>query len=79
MSASLPIIAAKNTLPKEILEDSKNGFFINNADDLASKIIHILENEQTRRDFGEKSRQMVEKYDWQKIVSKIIDDYKKTI
>ena len=31
MSAGLPIIAAKNTLPEDILEEGKNGFFINNS------------------------------------------------
>lgn len=77
MSASLPIIAAKNTLPTEILEDSKNGYFISDVDDLASKIIHILENDKIRQNFGEHSRKMVEKYDWSKITSEIIDEYKK--
>ena len=37
MAASLPIIAAKNTLPKEILNDSNNGYFIDSKDDLAKK------------------------------------------
>ena len=76
MSASLPIIATKNTLPLEILKDSYNGYFINNANDLSEKIIYMLSNDKIRKILGKNSRKIVEKYDWQNITSKILNEFK---
>ena len=39
MAVSLPIIAQKGTLPEDILENGKNGYFIENATDLAEKLL----------------------------------------
>lgn len=76
MAASLPIIAQKNTLPHDILIDGENGFFVNNEEDLASKIIDLLENEQRAKKMGLKSREIVSNFDWKIIANKIIDEYK---
>jgi len=43
MTVSLPIIAQKGTLPDDVLVNEKNGYFIDGIDDLAEKIISLLE------------------------------------
>ena len=75
MAASLPIISQNNTLPRNVLIDGKNGFFVSNEEDLATKIIHLLENEEKREKMGLKSREMVSNFDWSIIGKKIIDEY----
>ena len=77
MASSLPIIAQNGTLPKNILEDGKNGFFIKNAQELAEKINYLLDNESTRESFGTKSKKMAEKFDWKNVVSSIIKEFEK--
>lgn len=76
MAASLPIIAQKNTLPYDVLIDGENGFFVNNEEELATKIVYLLENEQKSKEMGLKSREIVSNFDWKLIANKIIDEYK---
>ena len=75
MAASLPIIAQKDTLPYNVLCDGENGFFINNEEELATKIVYLLEDQKRSIQFGQKSREIVSNFDWKIITSKIIDEY----
>jgi glycosyltransferase involved in cell wall biosynthesis len=77
MASSLPIIAAKETLPTDILMDGYNGYFIENSDELAEKIIFLLQNEDTRKLMGERSAEVVKKFDWNNIIQIILDEYQK--
>ena len=76
MASSLPILAIKGTLPKDILKDGSNGYVIENSEELAQKIIHILKNEDIRNQMGKNSNEMVQKFDWKNIVESIINEYK---
>jgi len=75
MAASLPIIAQKNTLPYDVLIDGENGFFVNNEEELATKIVYLLENEQKSKEMGLKSREIVSNFDLKLIARKIVDEY----
>lgn len=75
MAASLPIIAQKNTLPHNVLIDGENGFFVSNEEELATKIIYLLEDESKSKKMGLKSREIVSNFDWKLIASKIVDEY----
>ena len=77
MSSSLPIIAAEGTLQEDILKNGQNGYFIKNADELAKKIILLLQNDKVREDMGEKSREIVSQFDWKNVVTNIIKEYEK--
>lgn len=77
MAASLPIIAQKDTLPYNVLYDGENGFFINNEEELATKIVYLLEDQKRSSQFGQKSREIVSNFDWKIIASKIINEYEK--
>jgi glycosyltransferase involved in cell wall biosynthesis len=77
MASSLPIIAWEKTLPSDVLIDGKNGFFIKNPSELAEKMSIILSDRELQVKMGSESRRMVEKFDWENIVTMIIDEYNK--
>jgi len=77
MASSLPIIAIKNTLPEDILEDGKNGFFVKDENELIEKILFLASNENMRKEMGEKSKEMIQKFDWNNVSKSIIDEFKK--
>ena len=72
MATSLPIIAQKGTLPKDILEDGENGFFINSSEELAEKINLLLNDKKLCFMMGEKSFKMVQKFSWNTVVKNIL-------
>jgi len=75
MASSLPIIAKSGTLPNDILNDGKNGFFINNSKDLAAKLELLSLNEELLTNMGKESFNMIQKFDWKNIVSMILNEY----
>ena len=75
MSSSLPILAVNGTLPDDDLKNGENGFFVSNSKELSQTIIQLLENDELRLKMGKKSRQMVTKFDWQKVAESIIHEY----
>jgi glycosyltransferase involved in cell wall biosynthesis len=77
MASSLPIIAKKGTLSKDILYENENGFLIDDYEDLAEKINILLENQELREKMGLESLNLVKKFDWEKIGQKIIYEYEK--
>ncbi len=72
MASSLPILAIKGTLPKEVLEDNKNGYFVTDSEDLADKIIQLLDDKKLREEMGRNSLKMVQNFDWQNITANIL-------
>jgi len=77
MASSLPIIAKKGTLPKEILSDNQNGFLIENSDELAEKIIFLLKDKKIVERMGSKSLEMVQKFSWDHVVKNIVNKIQK--
>ena len=77
MAVSLPIIAQKGTLPEDILENGKNGYFIENATELAEKIIVLLNQPNKVENMGIQSFKMIQKFSWDNVVKNIIEETKK--
>ena len=77
MASSLPIIAKSGTLSNDILNDGKNGFFINDSKDLAAKLELLSLNKKLLTKMGKESFNMIQKFDWKNIVSMILDEYQK--
>jgi len=71
MASSLPLLALEGTLPKEVLEMNKNGYFVKNSEDLANRIIELLSNSKLREEMGKNSLNIVQNFDWEKITEKI--------
>ncbi len=72
MASGLPIIAKRGTLPNDILDDGKNGFFIDNKKELEEKLILLLNNLELNKQMSKKSVEMIQKFSWEKIVKSII-------
>ena len=77
MAVSLPIIAQKGTLPEDVLQNEKNGYFIENSNDLAEKIILLLDQPKKVESMGIQSSKMVQKFSWNNVVKNIIEETKK--
>ena len=77
MAVSLPIIAQKGTLPEDVLENGKNGYFIQNTNDLAEKIILLLNQPKKVENMGIQSLKMVQKFSWNNVVKNIIEETKR--
>ena len=75
MASSLPILSQKNTLANDVLVDDENGYSVTDPEDLATKIIHILENNEKRIKMGTKSYEMSLKFDWENVAKKILTEY----
>ena len=75
MASSLPILSQKDTLANDVLLDDENGYSVTDPEDLATKIIHILENNEKRIKMGTKSYEMSLKFDWENVAKKILTEY----
>jgi len=75
MASSLPILSQKDTLANDVLVDDENGYSVTDSEDLATKIIHIFENNEKRIKMGTKSYEMSLKFDWEKVSRKILTEY----
>lgn len=78
MASSLPIIAKKGTLTDDVLKDGENGYFIEDANDLAEKILILLKDPSLIEKMGSTSQHMVQKFSWENLINLILEKYKKT-
>jgi len=78
MAVSLPIIAKKGTLPEDVLVNEQNGFFIDGSEDLAEKIILLLNEPKKVQNMGIESLGMVQKFSWNNVVKNILDTVNKS-
>ena len=76
MAVSLPLIAQKGTLPNDVLENEKNGFFIENHIELAEKIILLLNEPKKVQNMGAHSLKLVQKFSWDQVVASVINEVK---
>jgi len=76
MAVSLPVIAQKGTLPDDVLENEKNGFFIENHIELAEKIILLLNEPKKVQNMGAHSLKLVQKFSWDQVVDSVINEVK---
>jgi len=76
MAVSLPLIAQKGTLPNDVLENEKNGFFIENHIELAEKIILLLNEPKKVQNMGAHSLKLVQKFSWDQVVDSVINEVK---
>jgi len=78
MACGLPVIITDFGDNKKWVEDGTNGFLIplRNPQVLATRIIHLIRNNEIRDKFGQINRQIVkERNDWQKEMRKIEELY----
>ena len=81
-ASGISLIASNLSGVRTIINDGENGFLAEPGDakDLAEKIRKIIFDENLRKRMGGKARQFAEeKYNWKKIVEKLIEEYKTII
>ncbi len=78
-ATGLPIVATKNGGPRDIINNCQNGYLIDptDPDDISSKILKILQDEEKWDQFSKQGIQGVkEHYTWEGHVNKYIDEIK---
>ncbi len=77
-----PVVGCKNTAPSTLIDDGKDGLLVEygNKEELASKILMLLNNREMRMRLGEKGRRKVlRNYTWDIIAKKIRKKYYKLV
>lgn len=74
-----PVIGADIGSTRSIITDGKDGLLVrfDDAETLAGKIIHLIENPHVRKSMGEEGRKKVlERYTWDTIVDRLLEVYR---
>jgi len=75
MACKIPTIASNTTSLPEVLKDA--AIFVNPyfEEDIAEKILLVLESEKLRKELSEKGYSLAKKYSWEKTISSTIAIY----
>ncbi len=79
LALSVPVISTNSGGPAEIIDDGKTGYLVNIGDyqDMAKKIIFLLQDEKLRTQFGIRGQNIVKKkYNVKSISENLIDQYR---
>jgi glycosyltransferase involved in cell wall biosynthesis len=81
MAIGLPILSVSSLGMVEIVKDNENGFLLSpdNPDEMAEKILYLLNDEQKLKAFSEKSRELSLSYSDTEYAKKLKEIYKKLI
>jgi glycosyltransferase involved in cell wall biosynthesis len=74
----LPLIVSDLPVFKILIRDGYNGLFSKrgDAEDLANKILYLLENESISIEIGENSRKLAISYSWERVAEETLKVYK---
>lgn len=78
-SCGVPVVAAGPEDIKNAIQDGKNGFTVEpgNSQGFIDRINKLLEDDETRRAFGERARQYtLENYGWAKVAREYVEVFK---
>jgi len=81
-ACGLPIVTFDcPSAPKELVKDGINGYIVplGDIEELAHKIIHLMQNEPQRVLFGEESRRIAQQFSIESISQKWMELYKKVL
>ena len=72
MSCGVPPVATRVGVMAEIIEDGKNGFFVDwDSSDIAGKISILLRDEGLRKKMGEQCIKIADKYEYKKTIKEL--------
>jgi glycosyltransferase involved in cell wall biosynthesis len=77
MASSLPIIAKTGSISDNVLKDGSNGYFIQDANELAEKAIKLLQDPALAEKMGNASRLMVQELSWENLLVSCLKKYEK--
>lgn len=74
MACGIPALMTSVGGITEYLKDGQNGFFIRqDPEDIAQKVLLLLENESMRKAMGEKARETALQYSWDRVADKYLE------
>jgi glycosyltransferase involved in cell wall biosynthesis len=76
MVSGVPAIVSDIAPHREIAQDSVLYFNPESPDDLAEKLVQLLENEELKNDLILKEREQAQKFSWKKSAQKILEIFK---
>ena len=81
MGASLPIIASRVQGIEDLVTIGENGYLVATGDveEIAEKIIHLINQPHQRLQMGEASHEKVQPYDWKNIAESYLKIYHRCI
>ena len=71
MASMTPVVAFERGGIKEIIVNKRNGLFAKDPDDLAEKIVYILNNKKEATRIALNALEDLKRYDWKNIVKEI--------
>jgi len=73
MASGLPIVTTRICGLPEIIKEGENGFLVEpaNPEQLAEKILFILENDESRAKISANNKESVKQYSWENIIDKL--------
>lgn len=78
MACGLPVVATDIPSHDELIISNKNGLLVppNNSSELAVALRNLLDDQDRRRRFAERAREIItQKYDWEVVTERIINVY----
>jgi glycosyltransferase involved in cell wall biosynthesis len=77
MASGLPAVCADATGSRTLVEHGESGLLVppGNARAFQEAVVHLLENARLRRQMGTRALQRAHKYDWDAVLSKMVDYY----
>ena len=81
MASGKPVVASRVGGIPDTVDDGKTGFLFEseNVEDLANKIIKLLNDEQLIEEMGNASKEKSKEYDWRRIAEKTVEAYRDII
>ncbi|MDI6736204.1 MAG: glycosyltransferase family 4 protein [bacterium] len=81
MAAGKAIVATRVDGVPEIITNGYNGMLVepNSPEELAKGIIYLIENKEIRDKMGLNGRNLVEEYQWDKVIDKYLEVYEKVM
>lgn len=77
-ASGVPLITTKVNGTEELIEEGINGFFIErHADDIAAKVVRLVDDAELRNRLGTNARISAECYSWDIITQRTIEVYEK--
>jgi glycosyltransferase involved in cell wall biosynthesis len=67
MACGLPVVAYDLPVYKEVFEDKLVTVPLGDVDSMAKQVIFLLENPDVAKKIGEKGREFVRRYDWNRV------------
>lgn len=79
MTCGLPVVCSRSSALPEVAQDAALYFDPENPDEMAEKILQVLQDEKLRETMKEKGKKRADDFHWEKTAAQTLDFYNKII